>query len=222
MDEFLLQRIDEESIAAAIAWLQAKAGPAVFRISSDGGSPTAAVLPANEIAKRNDVTAIATGVCSSAATVILAAASTRRAVAGCSFCLHAAWGAVSGNAEELRALAQGLDSVTNAMKGVYARAITDSAEIDRLMQSGDSWLDCDAAKAIGLITEIVDLGSANARVTSTSSRPQPSGSPPVHRQPNAVQTTHISRNKDHAVLAANGFAARLGYSVSPSLVASNP
>ena len=218
MNEKLISTIDQEVAAAIVAWLQATTGPVTIRLASSGGDPTAAITICNAIQKRGDVTCIADGQASSAASLILAAAQTTRAVAGAVFCLHAAWASVSGDAAALRALAEGLEAVTASMTAMYATRIKDTAEVSRLMASGDTWLDCDAAKACGLIDEVVQPGASQANVVSIA---QPRGTTPVVINASDIQTRYQPR-VDHNRLAAAGFCARMGFPVKDAERVNNP
>ena len=225
MNEHLVNEVSEATAAAIVAWLAANANAAVkLRISSAGGDPTAALTIANAVLKHGRVEGIADGQASSAASVILAACATRTAVKGCTFCLHPAWANVAGDASALRALADGLDAITAGMAEIYGKAIASPGEIQRLMASGDTWLDCDGAKQLGLVQEVVEPGSANANapsVTGTPSSTAPNGTTAVIRTVPAVQTRYQPQ-VDHHRLAADGFAHRMGVKVAASAIANNP
>ena len=226
MNEHLVNEISEATAAAIVAWLGANANAAVkLRIASAGGDPTAAMTIANAVLKHGRVEGIADGQASSAASVILAACATRTAVKGCTFCLHPAWASVTGDAAGLRALADGLDAITAGMAEIYGKAIASPGEIQRLMASGDTWLDCDGAKQLGLIQEIVEPGSANATAPSVTGTPsgatQNNGTTPVVRTVQAVQTRYQPQ-VDHHKLASDGFAHRMGVKVAASALANNP
>ena len=225
MNEHLVNEISEATAAAIVAWLAANANAAVkLRISSAGGDPTAAMTIANAVLKHGKVEGIADGQASSAASVVLAACATRTAVKGASFCLHPAWASVTADAAGLRALADGLDAITAGMAEIYAKAIASPGEIQKLMASGDTWLDADGAKQLGLIQSIVEPGSANASagsVTGTPASTTQNGTTPVVRTVQAVQTRYQPQ-VDHHQLASDGFAHRMGVKVAASALQNNP
>lgn len=87
-------------------------------INSLGGDVYAGTAIANAVAKRNAITQVE-GIAASIASVILAAGRTARILRGATVMVHKPWSYAAGNAPALRAEADVLDKVEEAMLDIY-------------------------------------------------------------------------------------------------------
>lgn len=117
------------------------------------------------------ITATVEGICASMATVILLAASKRKAYQHASLLIHApfipAWGLPCKDfrADDFDAYAESLRDSTNRMLDFYVeRTGADRAELEALMAE-DKFIDMERAKALGFIHDILPAQSAAAHRT---------------------------------------------------------
>lgn len=152
--------------ADIVRQLSAMSGPVTVRINSPGGVVTEGLAIYNALRRYPDgVTVMIDGAALSIASLIaMAGRPVKMAEAGLMM-IHAPWIAgATGNAEELRKLADALDANAQAMVSAYA---TKSGLSDRAVlaiMAGETWYTPEEALAAGFIDEIITDVTAAAAV----------------------------------------------------------
>lgn len=132
----------------------------VVGINSYGGEVAEGLAIYNSLKNHKArITTRVDGFACSIASVIFAAGDKRIMNDASLLMIHNAWTFASGNAAELRKQADDLDKINDAsVKAYMAVANIEESEIREIMD-GESWLDPEEAKEIGLATEIVETES---------------------------------------------------------------
>ena len=132
----------------------------VVGINSYGGEVAEGLAIYNSLKNHKaKITTRVDGFACSIASVIFAAGDRRIMNDSSLLMIHNAWTFASGNAAELRKQADDLDKINDAsVKAYMAVANIEESEIREIMD-GESWLDPEEAKEIGLATEIVETES---------------------------------------------------------------
>lgn len=111
---------------------------------------------------RGHVTCVISGLAGSAASMVAMAGDTIKISPVGTIMIHNPWTGLSGNASELRQMADVLDTLRDGMAHAYMRKTGKSrAEIADLMAK-ETWMNAEQAVADGFADEIVDDGGANA------------------------------------------------------------
>lgn len=111
------------------------------------------------------VTAYIDGVAASAASFLMLAAENIQIAAGAFVMIHNPWGFAMGDAREMRATAQLLDQVAEAIRNDYsARTGLDSAAVAKMMDD-ETWLEASDAVAQGFADSVMEK-PAKARATT--------------------------------------------------------
>lgn len=134
------------------------------RISSPGGDAMQGMAMFHALrASGLRVTTVVYGVAASAASIVFMAGDVRRMPKNTNIMIHNVAGFAGGDADDLRAAANGLDAVYNSLRGIYmSRAGRSDKEMDTIMAT-DSWFDADAALKQGFATEVVEAIEATAK-----------------------------------------------------------
>ena len=140
-----------------------------LRLHCEGGSVTEGWAIVDKLrASGKKITATVEGVCASMATVVLLAASERKAYPHASLLIHEPYIpeytlADAYRAEDLQKLADSLNAETQKILDFYVeRTGADRAELEALM-SEDKFVDMERAKELGFISEILPALSARSR-----------------------------------------------------------
>lgn len=147
-----------------------------LRLHCEGGSVTEGWAIVDKLrASGKKITATVEGVCASMATVVLLAASERKAYPHASLLIHEPYIpeytlAEAYRAEDLQKLADSLNAETQKILDFYVeRTGADRAELEALMQE-DKFVDMERAKELGFISEILPALSARSRTAKAQSK----------------------------------------------------
>jgi ATP-dependent protease ClpP protease subunit len=162
-----------KSFTDALAALPPTVRAIKVRINSPGGDAFGGITIANalraELANGRDVETIVEGLAASAASLV--AMGGRRVVMAdnAMMMVHAPWSVAMGNASELRAVADQLDQIRDAIAKTYQwHSELSDEEILALVNGKDgqgTWLDADEAIAAGLATEKLEGLRAAASIS---------------------------------------------------------
>lgn len=140
-----------------------------LRLHCEGGSVTEGWAIVDKLrASGKKITATVEGVCASMATVVLLAASERKAYPHASLLIHEPYIpeytlADAYRAEDLQKMADSLNAETQKILDFYVeRTGADRAELEALMKE-DKFVDMERAKELGFISEILPAMSAKSR-----------------------------------------------------------
>lgn len=140
-----------------------------LRLHCEGGSVTEGWAIVDKLrASGKKITATVEGVCASMATVVLLAASERKAYPHASLLIHEPYIpeytlADAYRAEDLQKMADSLNAETQKILDFYVeRTGADRAELEALMKE-DKFVDMERAKTLGFISEILPAMSARSR-----------------------------------------------------------
>lgn len=138
-----------------------------LRLHCEGGSVTEGWAIVDKLrASGKKITATVEGVCASMATVVLLAASERKAYPHASLLIHEPYIpeytlADAYRAEDLQKMADSLNAETQKILDFYVeRTGADRAELEALMKE-DKFIDMERAKTLGFISEILPAMSAS-------------------------------------------------------------
>lgn len=147
-----------------------------LRLHCEGGSVTEGWAIVDKLrASGKKITATVEGVCASMATVVLLAASERKAYPHASLLIHEPYIpeytlAEAYRAEDLQKLADSLNAETQKILDFYVeRTGADRAELEALMQE-DKFVDMERAKELGFISEILPALSARSRTAKAQAK----------------------------------------------------
>ena len=147
-----------------------------LRLHCEGGSVTEGWAIVDKLrASGKKITATVEGVCASMATVVLLAASDRKAYPHASLLIHEPYIpeytlADAYRAEDLQKLADSLNAETQKILDFYVeRTGADRAELEALM-SEDKFVDMERAKELGFISEILPALSARSRTAQAQAK----------------------------------------------------
>lgn len=147
-----------------------------LRLHCEGGSVTEGWAIVDKLrASGKKITATVEGVCASMATVVLLAASERKAYPHASLLIHEPYIpeytlADAYRAEDLQKLADSLNAETQKILDFYVeRTGADRAELEALMQE-DKFVDMERAKELGFISEILPALSARSRTAKAQAK----------------------------------------------------
>lgn len=147
-----------------------------LRLHCEGGSVTEGWAIVDKLrATGKKITATVEGVCASMATVVLLAASERKAYPHASLLIHEPYIpeftlADAYRAEDLQKMADSLNAETQKILDFYVeRTGADRAELEALMGE-DKFVDMERAKALGFITEILPPLSARSRTAKAQAK----------------------------------------------------
>lgn len=158
---------DGEGVTAAkfIADFKALKGDDVsLTVNSPGGSlfDGLAIYTAMAASGKN-ITAKVMGIAASAASLVVMAAKKIVMPKNTHLMIHKAGNGVFGNADDMRAMAEVLDGLDKSIVATYAaRSGKPEAEIQAMLDKGDTWLSADEAVALGLADEATALVTATA------------------------------------------------------------
>ena len=147
-----------------------------LRLHCEGGSVTEGWAIVDKLrASGKKITATVEGVCASMATVVLLAASERKAYPHASLLIHEPYIpeytlADAYRAEDLQKMADSLNAETQKMLDFYVeRTGADRAELEALMKE-DKFVDMERAKELGFISEILPAMSAKSRTPKAQAK----------------------------------------------------
>jgi ATP-dependent Clp protease, protease subunit len=141
------------------------------RINSPGGDAFEGVAIFNLLrAQGKPIAVFVDGIAASAASIVAMAGDTRTMGAGAMLMIHNAWSTCVGYAEDMRKMADVLDSVSSSVAETYITRAGLTAEKTKELMDGESWLNAAASVELGLATGIAaqgdDDGSALALARS--------------------------------------------------------
>jgi ATP-dependent Clp endopeptidase proteolytic subunit ClpP len=150
---------------ATIAGVQARAEDALetleITINSPGGSVLDGYRVYNALREMRSrgvkVVATVNTLAASMGSVILMAADERKAVEGARIMIHEAAQTVAGDSEDHDRAAKLLDSISDEIANIYAKATGGKKDDMRDLMKKETWMGADQAKALGFIHEIVSF-----------------------------------------------------------------
>lgn len=159
---------DGEGVTAAkfIADLKAIKAPAItLSVNSPGGSLFDGLAIYNALAQSGKaITGKVMGVAASAASIVLMACSKIVMPKNSHMMVHKGSNIVYGNADEMREMANVLDTLDASIAATYsARTGKPVDEIKAMLDSGDTWLTADQAVEMGFADEATDLVTVAAQ-----------------------------------------------------------
>lgn len=141
-------------------------------INSYGGEVAEGLAIYNALKRKSQsckVTTYCDGFACSIASVIFMAGTERKMSNASLLMIHNAWTMGTGNAAELRKLADDMDIITGASVEAYKERATISEKKIRALMDGETWISPKDAVKYGLATEIIDEKtenpSQNVRIT---------------------------------------------------------
>lgn len=127
-----------------------------LQINSYGGDVFLGIDLCNTLRSHNGhVTVEITGIAASAASIICMGADTIKTYSNAQMMVHNAWTIVAGNAEQLRKVADDLDSIGESVLASYTHRV-DVKTMKKLLDD-ESYLSATKAKEYGLVDEIIDI-----------------------------------------------------------------
>lgn len=143
--------------------------PIRLRLNTRGGDPFEGIAMYALLSEhKGSVEATVMGLCASAGTIPMLAASKIRMVSAGLVMIHNVYGGVSGSTDEIRAWADVLDTMTERVADLYARH-TKKPKADLLaMMAAETYMTAEVAKANGFVHEII--GDAKATPQSSKAR----------------------------------------------------
>lgn len=166
-----------------------------LHINSPGGIASEGVAILNLLRQHPArVVAVVDGLAASAASFIACGADETVMARNSELMIHAAWGMVVGNADDMREVADRLDHLTRNLAGVYADKAGGTVEEWLAAMKAETWYTADEAVAAGLADRVLDVeadetaknrfdlrvfahaGRANAPAPKTPAAPSASGS----------------------------------------------
>lgn len=138
-----------------------KGDEVVLNVNSPGGAlfDGLAIYTAMA-ASGKKITAKVTGLAASAASLIVMAAQKIQMPKNTHLMIHKAGNIAMGNADDMRAMAEVLDSLDKSIAATYAaRTGKSEDDIKALLDKGDTWMSADEAKAAGFADEVQPLVS---------------------------------------------------------------
>ncbi|MEA3275898.1 MAG: ATP-dependent Clp protease proteolytic subunit, partial [Pseudomonadota bacterium] len=147
------ESITARDLVTALATITAS--ELTVRVNSYGGSVSDGLAIYNALRRHPAVVAaVVEGVAVSIASLIVMAGDRIEMAENSLLMIHAPWGAASGNAADMREMADILDKFADAMTAAYARRLPE-AEARRMLTDGaDHWFTAEEALAAGLVDEI--------------------------------------------------------------------
>ncbi len=148
---------------------ECKGKPLTVYINSDGGSVPAGVAIANMLSRHDaPTTAVVDGWCCSIATQIFFAAKNRQIPKNAYLMIHKPTVACVGNAEDMRAVADSLDTIQAGLETTYKTAAKKNVSDEQIHQMVDkeTWLTGEAAAEFFEV-EVLDSVQAVARFGAT-------------------------------------------------------
>lgn len=106
---------------------------------------------------KGEVTVIITGIAASAASVIAMGADVIKMYSNTQLMVHNAWTYASGNAKELRKVADDLESIGESVLASYTHRV-DADTVKKLLDE-ETYMSASKAKKYGFIDEIVDVAA---------------------------------------------------------------
>ena len=104
--------------------------------------------------------ALITGLCASAATIVMLGCSEVVATPGAQFMIHNAQGAADGDYHDMYTVADQLSTANDALQAIYIKEIGIDAKEIKTMMEKTTWFSADTALSAGLIDRIADLSDA--------------------------------------------------------------
>ena len=128
-----------------------------FVINSPGGSPTDGAAIAAEIKRfKGKTSALAIGICASAATLPFVACQTRLIQSSCVLMIHSPYATVQGDPTQLRKEAGSLEVLERTYAAEYARVMGITEAEALAMMQAETWFKADDAVRAGLAQAVAD------------------------------------------------------------------
>jgi len=212
-DSWWGETISAKDLVKDIAVLDA--AQITVRVNSYGGSVSDGIAIYNALKRHPaQVTVCVDGIAASIASLIAMAGDRVEIAENAQMMLHAPWGAVVGNAVELRASADMLDKWAESMAASYARKTgRPEAEVMAWLDGKDHWFTAAEAVAEGLADEAVAAMPVAASATRFAWLPNrtqdlpPAGAHQVHPAAAAVSTPGANMPQPQNTAAPDNTAA---------------
>jgi ATP-dependent Clp protease protease subunit len=154
-----------------------------LRINSPGGDVFAARAIAQAIAEKDSIiTCYIDGVCASAATLPVIAASASYITDGGLFMIHRAWTMAFGNKNDLLEIADLLERTDNSIAQTYAQKTGKNAEEMLVLMDAETYLYGQEAVDMGFITAINDKNNQKNQIDWNFSAYKNQPKPPDNEQ----------------------------------------
>lgn len=158
---------------ATIAGVQARAEDALetleITINSPGGSVLDGYRVYNALREMRSrgvrVVATVNTLAASMGSVILMAADERKAVEGARIMIHEAAQTVAGDSEDHDRAAKLLDSISDEIAGIYAKATGGKKDDMRDLMKKETWMGAEQAKSLGFIHDVVSFDTAQGSMS---------------------------------------------------------
>lgn len=194
-----------ESVRFQIQGLD-QALPTLITLNSDGGSVQDGVAVYNALRSLTaGVTIEVDGWALSVASLILQAASVRRAHENALIMVHAPWTSSTGNSKTLRGTADTLDAVSESMMTGYRRTGQPDSVIRGWLDGADHWFTSSEALSLGLIDEVIsDAATLPAPPANASAarHPIPPAISQIFSQRNHMNNPHTQTGNTESIRAA--------------------
>lgn len=175
--------------------------PAVVKINSHGGAVAAAIAIYDLLRAHRPGVTIEILFAASAATIVACAGSCR-ASENALLMLHWPWVEAVGSAKALRETADTLERFGDRMISIYAaKTRKPPAEIRRLLERGDVWLDAREAQALGIVDTVTEPARFAARLGTLQLPSRFTRMPPENTQAQPVDVAAIQDAAGRAALA---------------------
>lgn len=147
-----------------ISDLSAVQGPVVLHLNSPGGEVFDGLAIYNALKANSDVTVLIEGIAASIATVIAMAASPGKLgiAKRASMMIHDGFSQATGNAADMRDLAELLDKQSDQIAGVYSDRTGQPSAYWRTQMQKETWFTGDEAVAAGLADYVIDMDNVQA------------------------------------------------------------
>lgn len=153
-DAYIMGESSPATLAAQIG--AANAENLVCHINSYGGLTSAGMAIYNILRGCGaKVTTINEGFCCSAASLIFMAGEKRIMRNSSLLMIHNAWTMGTGNANELRKLADDLEKISNTAANIYRENVSIDNDVLQGLLDAESWITPDEAVSYGFATEVV-------------------------------------------------------------------
>lgn len=146
-------------------------GPITVRINSGGGDVFDAYAIYNSLISRPGVTTVVDSLAASAASVIAMAGEQRLMARTSQMMIHDAGVGVQGNADDLQAMVERLQTVSGQIAGIYADTAGGEPDYWRGLMRAETWFTPQQALDAGLITGITGTAREPAKQAATASLP---------------------------------------------------
>jgi len=155
--------LDAESVVRQLEYLNKD--EIIVRIHSGGGLILEGLAIYNRLVQSTaSITIYIDGLAASMASVIAMAGDVIRMPSNSWLMIHKPWNNVSGNADDMRRMAENLDGFEESTLGIYMKRFKGSEDELKEMLRNDTWINAKDALEMGFIDEITDAMEAAASI----------------------------------------------------------